>query len=91
MDYFTDLATFLDVDCVNYIAVYGGQKAPRMHQKYLHLCSEDEVLSCVHTSSDFCTNILEAKYNMNINLFSTLSTCFFFFVLSKTLYSIHVT
>ncbi len=24
MDYFTDLlATFLDVDCVNYIAVYG--------------------------------------------------------------------
>ncbi len=44
MDYFTDvLATFLDVDRVNYIAVYGeGQGALRMHQKYLKSCSEDE-------------------------------------------------
>ncbi len=40
MDYFTDLlATFLDADRVNYIAVYGRA---REHQKYLKLCSEDE-------------------------------------------------
>ncbi len=43
MDYFTDLlATFLDVDGDNYIAVYGRDRALRMHQKYLNLCSQDE-------------------------------------------------
>ncbi len=36
MDYFNDLlAVFLDVDLVNSIAVYGGQRALRMHQTYL--------------------------------------------------------
>ncbi len=47
MDYFTDLlAMFLDVDRVNYIAVYGeGQKALGIHHKYLNLCSEDERMS----------------------------------------------
>ncbi len=45
MDYFTDLlAMFLDVDCVNYIAVYGeDQRALGIHHKYLNLCSEDEI------------------------------------------------
>ncbi len=43
MGYFTDvLATSLDVDRVNYIAIWEGQRALRMHQKYLNLCSEDE-------------------------------------------------
>ncbi len=47
MDYFTDLlAMFLDVDRVNYIAVYGeGQKALGIHHKYLNWCSEDERMS----------------------------------------------
>ncbi len=41
MDYFTDLlATFLDDDRVNYIAVY---ERVREQQKYLKLCSEDEL------------------------------------------------
>ncbi len=44
MDYFTDLlATFLDVDRVNYIAVYGRvRELSECIKKYLNLCSEDE-------------------------------------------------
>ncbi len=44
MDYFNDvLTTFLGLERVSYIAVYAGsQKALGYHQKYLHLCSEDE-------------------------------------------------
>ncbi len=43
MDYFTDLfATFLDVDCVNHIAVYGRVRELSECNKYLSSCSEDE-------------------------------------------------
>ncbi len=42
MDYFTDvLATFLDLDRGNYIAME-GQRDLGIHLKYLNLCSEDE-------------------------------------------------
>ncbi len=43
MDYFTDLlATFLDVDRVITLLSMESQRALRMHQTYLKLCSEDE-------------------------------------------------
>ncbi len=43
MYYFTDLlAMFLDVDRVNYIAVYRRSESSRNSSKYLHLCYEDE-------------------------------------------------
>ncbi len=39
MDYFTNiLATFLDVDCGNYIAVYGGSESCQNASKNLNLC-----------------------------------------------------
>ncbi len=43
MDYFNNvLTTFLGLECVSCIAVYGGSESSRNSQKYLHLCSEDE-------------------------------------------------
>ncbi len=37
MDYFNDvLATFLDVNCRNYIAVYGGIESSRVSSKTLN-------------------------------------------------------
>ncbi len=46
MDYFNDLlATFLDLDRVRILAVYGGSESLGLHQKYLNLCSEDEQMS----------------------------------------------
>ncbi len=43
MDYFTNvLATFLDLDNVRIIAVYGGSESFQNPLKYLNLCSEDE-------------------------------------------------
>ncbi len=36
MDYFNDLlATFLDLDCVNYLAVYGGSESSHNTSKLL--------------------------------------------------------
>ncbi len=40
MDYFNDVLTTLDVSVV--LLSMQGQKALGFHQKYLHLCSEDE-------------------------------------------------
>ncbi len=43
MDYFNDvLATFLDVNCSNYIAVCGGSESSRDASKISKLCLEDE-------------------------------------------------
>ncbi len=43
MDYFTDLlATFLDLDRVRTLAVYGGSESSQIPSKYLNLCSKDE-------------------------------------------------
>ncbi len=43
MDYFNDvLATFLDLDRGNILAVYGGSESSQNSSKYLDLCSEDE-------------------------------------------------
>ncbi len=43
MDYFNDvLTTFLGLQRVSFLAVYGGSESSRFLQKYLNLCSEDE-------------------------------------------------
>ncbi len=39
MDYFTDLlATFLDLDLVKTLAVYGGSESSQIPSKYILIC-----------------------------------------------------
>ncbi len=46
MDYFNDVfTTFLGLEPVSCIAVYGGSESSRISSKYLNLCSVDELRS----------------------------------------------
>ncbi len=39
MNYFADtLSMFLDLDCVNYIAVYGGTESSQNSSKHILIC-----------------------------------------------------
>ncbi len=66
MDYFTDvLATFLDLDSVNYIAVYGRVRELSEFINYKDNYKDNDI--SVHTSKQYRLFILSARSSAALN------------------------